>query len=41
VFVDVVSITTGLVWIIRRHRALPIDENIAKTWNNVWLQLRK
>jgi len=41
VLVDVVSITTGLVWIVRRHRALPIDEIITKTWNNVWLQLRK
>jgi glycosyltransferase involved in cell wall biosynthesis len=41
VLVDVFSIATGFVSVIRRHRALPINENISREWDKLWLQLQK
>lgn len=33
---DVAAIVTGLRYRILRHRALPIDDNIAKEWGETW-----
>lgn len=40
-FVDIFSITTGRIGIIRRHRALPINNEIAREWDKVWLQSQR